>query len=71
MTDQKETQKPVNRRGHNAMVTGATMLVFGILGAIVLPSGDSPMAGLSVFVAVGGLVTWIIGIGMRRETPRS
>lgn len=69
MTDQKETQRPANRRGHNAMMTGLAMLLFGALGALLLPSGESPLAGLSVFVAVAGLVTWIIGIGLRRETP--
>ena len=67
MTDQKETQKPANRRGHNAMMTGAAMLLFGILGAFLLPSGESPLAGLSVLVAVAGFVTAIIGVGMRRE----
>lgn len=68
MTDQKETQKPANRRGHNAMMTGLAMLLFGAIGAFMLPSGESPLAGLSFFVAVAGLVTWIIGIGMRRES---
>lgn len=67
MTDQKETQKPANRRGHNAMMTGLTLLLIGVI--LVITKNGSGVAGFGVLVAVGGLVTWIIGIGLRRETP--
>lgn len=65
MTDQKETQKPANQRGHNAMVTGLAVMVLGMILALV--GGGSGMTGFGVLVAVGGLVTGIIGIGQRRE----
>ena len=60
----KQTEKPVNRRGHNAMVTGLAILVFGLILTVASTGG---MQGLGIFVAVAGLVTGIIGIGMRRE----
>lgn len=68
MTDQKETQKPANRRGHNAMVTGLAILVIGLIVAV---TGSGGTQGFGVLVAVAGLVTGIIGVGIRRESPRS
>lgn len=65
MTDQKETQKPANRRGHNAMVTGLAILVFGMILAIA--GNGSGMTGFGILVSVAGLVIGIVGIGMRRE----
>lgn len=65
MTDQQETQKPANQRGHNAMVTGLAILVLGLI--LSLLGNGSGMTGFGVLVAVGGLVTGIIGIGQRRE----
>lgn len=67
MTDQKETQKPANRRGHNAMVTGLALLVIG--GIFAITGNGSGMTGLGVLIAVAGFVTTVIGIGLRRETP--
>lgn len=64
MTDQEETTKPANRRGHNAMVTGLAILVLGLILAIASSGG---MQGFGVLVAVGGFVTGMVGIGMRRE----
>lgn len=60
--------KFVSRKGHNARVTGLAMLVFGI--AIALASGGtSGLTGFSVLVAIGGLVTLIVGVGLGREVP--
>lgn len=67
MTDQKETQKPANRRGHNAMVTGLALLVIG--GIFAITGNGSGMTGLGVLIAVAGFVTTVIGIGLRREAP--
>lgn len=67
MTDQKETQKSANRRGHNAMMTGLALLVIG--GIFAITGNGSGMTGFGVLVAVAGLVATIIGIGLRRETP--
>lgn len=53
-----------HKRGHNAMVTGLCLLVFGIILALV-----SAASGFGVIMAVAGFVTLLVGFGMRRETP--
>ncbi|MGP9528577.1 hypothetical protein [Glutamicibacter sp. AOP5-A2-18] len=63
--------KFLSKRGHNARVTGLAMLVFGI--AIALAAGYGQADGLSSFsvlVAVAGFITFIVGIGLGRETPK-
>lgn len=65
MTDQKETTKPANRRGHNAMVTGLAVLVLGLIVAIA--GNGSGATGFGILIAVAGFVTGVVGVGMRRE----
>lgn len=72
MTNAGETKKFQHKRGHNAVMTGLGMLVFG--GAIYLAminggeeASTSGLAGFSVLVAFAGLLTLIIGFGLRRE----
>jgi hypothetical protein len=56
----------IRRRGDNAIVIGLGLLVFGIVitGAVAGGAG-----GLGVFIAVAGLVTGLVGVGMKREKP--
>lgn len=62
--------KFVSKKGHNARITGLSMLVFGIAFALVGTYGEADkLMGFSVFVAFTGLITFIIGIGLGRETP--
>lgn len=60
MTDKK--------RGHNAIMTGLALLVFGIAFALIGGTGDADgMMGVGMFAALGGFITLLVGIGMRRE----
>lgn len=61
-----------HKRGHNTMMTGLAMLVMGIAVALVGGYGDAPgLQGFAVLVAIAGLVTLLVGVGRRRETPTS
>lgn len=61
----------VHKRGHNTMVTGLAMLVFGF--AVALGSagelGSPALNSLSTVVAFAGFITLLIGVGRRREKP--
>lgn len=62
--------KFVSRKGHNARMTGLAMLVFGIAFAFAGGYGDGKtLMSISVVVAVAGFITFIVGIGLGRETP--
>ena len=60
-----QSQKVVHARGHNAIVTGLAVLVLGLV--LSLMGNGSGMTGFGVLVAVGGLVTLLVGFGIRRE----
>lgn len=62
--------KFVSRKGHNARMTGLAMLVFGIAFALAGGYGDGQtLMSISVVVALAGFITFIVGIGLGRETP--
>lgn len=62
--------KFVSKKGHNARITGITMLVFGIAFALVGTYGEADkLMAFSVVVAFAGFITFIVGIGLGRETP--
>lgn len=62
--------KFVSRKGHNARITGLAMLVFGIAFALAGGYGDGQtLMSISVVVAIAGFITFIVGIGLGRETP--
>lgn len=62
--------KFVSRKGHNARIAGLAMLVFGIVFALAGTYGDGQkLVSISVVVAVAGFITFIVGIGLGRETP--
>lgn len=67
MTNQGE--KVQHRRGHNAIVTGVAMLVLGgaMTAALTVGGSESPLLGFSALAALGGFITLIVGIGIRRE----
>lgn len=68
MTNQKGNVK--HKRGHNTIVTGLAMLVFGIVFALAGGYGDaSGLQGFSILVALAGFITLLVGIGRRREKP--
>lgn len=58
-----------HKRGHNTMVTGAAMLVFGVVLALAFASSEGAGSGLFGFVAFAGFITLLVGIGRRREKP--
>lgn len=62
-----------HKRGHNTIVTGLAMLVFGTVVAFIASGssndGAAGFTGFCVLVAVAGLITLLIGVGRRRETP--
>lgn len=60
-----QSQKVVHRRGHNAIVVGLAILVLGLV--LSLMGNGSGMTGFGVLIAVGGLVTTLVGFGIRRE----
>lgn len=59
------TNQIVQKRGHNAIVTGLAMLVFGTIAGLIFG------VGLGYGVAFAGFITLILGYGIRRETPRT
>ncbi|RAX50857.1 hypothetical protein DQ353_00190 [Arthrobacter sp. AQ5-05] len=60
------------KRGHNTIMTGLAMLVMGIAVALVGGYSDAPgLQGFAILVAIAGLVTLLVGVGRRRETPAS
>lgn len=70
MTDTRGIQ--AKRRGHNAIVTGLAMLVLGIAVHLIFATGgedssESFLYGFSILVAFAGLITLIVGFGIRRE----
>jgi len=58
-----------HKRGHNTIMTGLTMLLAGVVLAIMFTNARPGFSGFCVLVAVAGLVTTIVGIGRRRERP--
>ncbi|WP_458116966.1 hypothetical protein [Arthrobacter sp. D2-10] len=58
-------EKVAQRRGHNALVVGLAVLVLGLVLAMAGNGGGT--TGFGVLVAVGGLVTLLVGAGIRRE----
>ncbi|OIH86028.1 hypothetical protein BLJ79_04325 [Arthrobacter sp. UCD-GKA] len=61
-----------HKRGHNTIMTGLAMLVMGIAVALAGGYGDAPgLQGFAILVAIAGLVTLLVGVGRRRETPTS
>lgn len=68
MTNQGE--KVQHRRGHNVIVTGLAMFVFGgafTAAGIVGGAEGSALFGLSGLAAFVGFLMVFIGIGIRRE----
>jgi membrane-bound ClpP family serine protease len=59
-----ETGFVQHKRGHNAIMTGLCLMVIGGILAVA-----TALDGFGILVAVAGLVTLLIGFGMRRETP--
>lgn len=60
-----ETKK---KRGHNARITGASMLVMGTVIALASNAGEAAgLMGFSVLVAFAGLITLLVGVGIGRE----
>jgi membrane associated rhomboid family serine protease len=53
--------------GNNAIKTGIVLLLAGGLYVWATISTPSGVGGVAVFVAVAGLVTLLVGIGIRRE----
>lgn len=63
--------KFVSKKGHNARITGLSMLVFGIAFALAGGYGDGQtLMSISVVVALAGFITFIVGIGLGREKPK-
>lgn len=59
-----------HKRGHNTIMTGLAMLVFGTAFALIGGTGDaSGLMGFGVLAAFAGFITLLVGIGRRRETP--
>lgn len=60
-----------HKRGHNTIMTGLAMLVFGTALVLVFATGnpDSPALGVFVLIAFAGFITLMVGIGRRREKP--
>ena len=62
--------KITHKRGHNALITGAALLVFGIAFGLAGSLGQddmTPLGGLAWVAAFAGFITVIVGIGLRRE----
>jgi hypothetical protein len=59
------------KRGANVMKTGAGMLVFGIAFALGTAGehGNPALNAFSTLVAIAGLITAIIGLGIWRQRP--
>lgn len=55
-----------HKRGHNAIMTGLAMLVFSAPFILGSWGNDGP-SGFPVLVAFAGLITLIVGFGVRRE----
>ena len=62
--------KFVSRKGHNARITGLAMIVFGLAFGFAFAGVATPQS-LCFVVAFAGFITFVIGIGLGRETPPS
>lgn len=67
MTKTGETGFVRHKRGHNQIVTGLAMMVFAFPVFMMFIGGG--VAGFAALVMLAGLITLLIGFGMRRETP--
>lgn len=56
-----------NKRGHNTIMTGLAMLVFGTALALAFASGNAGAQGVFIIIAFAGFITLMVGIGRRRE----
>lgn len=56
------------KRGHNAIMTGLALLVFGVAFALAGGAGEAAgLMSLGSLAAFAGFITLLVGIGMRRE----
>lgn len=60
-----QTQSDKIARGHNAIVVGLAVLTLGVVFSLMGNGGG--LTGFGVLVAVAGLVTLLVGVGIRRE----
>lgn len=67
MTKAGETGFVQHKRGHNQIVTGLAMMVFAL--PVFFAFIGSGMAGFACLVMLAGLITLLVGFGLRRETP--
>lgn len=59
-----------HKRGHNTMMTGLALLVFGVAFALIGGTGDAAgIQGVGILAAFAGFITLLVGIGRRREKP--